>query len=494
MQITGIEKKRLSETDITRLVLARTFLYDLEACMVQRAYEDFISPADKSGALNRRFEKQFTYVDRFLPLGWHYGAVGAEEIVPESFRQKLADPAKKDHNRQHYGHVGNNFVIGSAYDLVLPSFKEADLRDAAMVGMNTAFDHDHLQIDRQRKLGHDYLGGLYAAAVMRLGRIKYGLPYTERQEKLAYFAVYWHSYPEKMLNSEMLTSDQLLQTYGESFGLNDLGSLLYWCRSELAMRGIDLADFSGHLPKEDEQLGKWLAYRLAAADKRASYAPPFLSILRTMATGEKPFINKDSIGQSLDFFLRNIKKEDIITRTIFEDIRDLRQAGMSAFEIAWLQTNKVKKLDYLLRVANCLLDGDFNLIERKFGKYISEGIYEFFREERTSAGTRTILLEYLPKLLIEDPMRICPGISADLAVTIRMIAADYGQAVNLLTGKREDLIRSLTAKEISKEKFIGWLDDLIGQVKERFKVETIGRYGEVPENLPVYCATLGVIK
>ena len=104
----------LPDSEIARLVVARTFLGELENCITQQHFTDYIH--DKSGRLGRRFERQFNFIDRLIPVAWHHAALAAENLVPEWFQAKLTDPQNSDHNRQHLAHVGNNVIVGSAYD------------------------------------------------------------------------------------------------------------------------------------------------------------------------------------------------------------------------------------------------------------------------------------------------------------------------------------------------------------------------------------------
>lgn len=484
-------KTLLPQSEIARLVVARTFLAEFENCLTNNHYSDYIE--DKSGQLGNRFERQFKFVDQLIPVAWHNAALAAENLVPERFQAKLADPQNSDHNRQHLAHVGNNVIVGSTYDLVLSSFGEADLADAANVLMFVAFDHDHEQIDTRIKDGHDYLGGLFAAGLMRLARLKWGLPFTERQESLAFYSVYWHSYPEKMTES-VSSAGQLLDTHGEQFGLNDPNSLLFWLVDELKQRGVDLRSLDCHVDKKGIGLAKWLGNRLAAADKRASYAPPFLSVLRTMATGEKPFISSEFIGKPLEYVIENIRNESVVTRTFFEDYRDLRKTGFSAFEINWLKVNKVKKLDYLVKTAGALVNNDMALITGKFQKYCQEVIYESFRERSIDAETRIRLLNLLPNLLFQSDFAVLNGLPADLAVTVQLIAHDFLNARKLISKKSKQLKNDLENMGMSKEQFMSWLSGLVNEVKANDRLKVVGRYAPVPENLPVYCVSLGVVK
>lgn len=488
----GVETKTLlPQSEIARLVVARTFLTELEDCITRNHYSGYVK--DSSGLSGNRFEKQFKFVDQLISVAWHNGALAAESLVPEQFQAKLADPQNSDHNRQHLAHVGNNVIVGSVNDLVLPSFSEVDLADAANVLMFTAFDHDHEQIDTRIKDGHDYLGGLFTAGLMRLARLKLGLPYTERQESLAFYSVYWHSYPEKMADS-VPSADQLLDTYGEKFGLNEPNSLLFWLVDGLQQRGVDIRSLDCHLNKKDMVLARWLGSRLAAGDKRASYAPPWLSVLRTMATGEKPFISDESIGQPLEFFLRNIRHEDVVTRTIFEDYRDLRKVGFSAFEINWLKENKAKKLDYLVKIADALVSGDTVMAVGKFQKYCQEVIYESFRERSINADSRAWLLNLLPNLLFQSNFAVLNGLPANLTTTIELIAHDCLNAKQLMSKKGKELRVDLKKKGMSGEQFMSWLTGLVNEVKADGNLKVVGRHAPVPENMPVYCVSLGVVK
>jgi len=481
----------LPDSEIARLVVARTFLGELENCITQQHFTDYIH--DKSGRLGRRFERQFNFIDQLIPVAWHHAALAAENLVPEWFQAKLTDPQNSDHNRQHLAHVGNNVIVGSAYDLSLSSFSGQDLVDSTSVLMFDAFTHDHLQIDKHIKDGHDYLGGLFVAGLMRLARLKWNLPYTERQESLAFFSVYWHSYPEKM--TEFVPSvSQLFDVYGEKFGINEPVSLLYWLKDELGKRNVDLAGLDCRLNEKDMFLAKWLSHRLAAGDKRASYAPPFMSVLRTMATGEKPFISSEFLGQPLEYFVKNIRHDDVVARTIFEDFRDLRQAGFSAFEINWLKENKVKKLDYLVKTAGVLAGNEKELIVEKFQKYCQEVIYESFRERSINADTRTWLLSLLPDLLFQNDFTALTDLPVDLAATVQLIAHDCVNAKKLMSKKSQELRGYLKNKGMSKEQFMSWLTGLVNEVKANGNLKVVGRYAPVPENMPVYCVSLGVIK
>lgn len=479
------------DSEIARLVIARTFLTEFENCLTNNHYSDYIE--DRSGQLGNRFERQFKFVDQLIPVAWHNAALAAENLVPEKFQAKLADPQNSDHNRQHLAHVGNNVIVGSTYDLVLPSFSKVDLADAANVLMFGAFNHDHLQIDRHIKDGHDYLGGLFTAGLMRLDRLKWGLPFTERQESLAFYSVYWHSYPEKMAKPVPSVSE-LLDTYGEKFGINDPASLLFWLKNELGQRNVDLAVLDCRLNEKDMFLAKWLSYRLAAADKRASYAPPFLSVLRTMATGEQPFISSEFIGKPLEYVIENIRNESVVTRIFFEDYRDLRKTGFSAFEINWLKVNKVKKLDYLVKTAGALVNNDMTLITGKFQKYCQEVIYESFRERSIDAETRIRLLNLLPNLLFQPDFAVLNSLPADLAVTVQLIAHDCLNARKLISKKSKQLKNDLKNMGMSKEQFMSWLTGLVNEVKANNRLKVVGRHAPVPENIPVYCVSLGVVK
>lgn len=483
---------QLPESEIARLVIARTFLTEFENCITNNHYSDYLE--DKSGQLGNRFERQFKFVDQLIPVAWHNAALAAENLVPERFQAKLADPQNSGHNRQHLAHVGNNAIVGSAYDLSLPSFSEEDLAHSANVLMFDSFTHDHLQIDRHIKEGHDYLGGLFAAGLMRLAGLKWGLPFTERQESLAFYSVYWHSYPEKMAKS-VPSAGELFATYGEKFGIDDPTSLLFWLKNELGQRNVDLAGLDCRLNEKDMFLAKWLSYRLAAADKRASYAPPFLSVLRTMATGEQPFISGEFIGKPLEYVIENIRNESVVTRTFFEDYRDLRKTGFSAFEINWLKVNKVKKLDYLVKTAGALVNNnDMTFITGKFQKYCQEVIYESFRERSIDAETRIRLLNLLPNLLFQSDFAVLNGLPADLAVTVQLIAHDCLNARKLISKKSKQLKNDLENMGMSKEQFMSWLSGLVNEVKANDRLKVLGRYAPVPENLPVYCVSLGVVK
>jgi len=411
--------------------------------------------------------------------------------VPEPFQKKLGDPRNPDHNRQHLAHVGNNAIIGSAYDLFLASMGSADSDDAAKALMFGSFTHDHLQIDRQLKDGHDYLGGLFSAGLMRLAKLR-GLPFTQRQESLAYYSVYWHSYPEKMTES-VPPAHKLLNDYGKQFGSNDSNSLLFWLNGELGQRGVSLASLDCHLSQSDTGLANWLVYRLAAADKRASYAPPFLSVLRTMATGDKPFISKESLGRTLDYFMANIRNVDVLTRTIFEDDRDLRKVGFSAFEINWIKSNKVKKLDYLLKIASVLVNNDSTLITSKYEHYGKEVIYEAFRERTIDADVRIWLLESLPNLFSQPELNSF-NLPQDLVNTLMTVIFEYQNAGRLMAAKGKELRSDLERAGMSGENFLSWLTSLLNEVKGSSQLRVVGRHTHVPRNLPIYCNSLGVVK
>jgi len=481
----------LPEPDIARLVVARTFLGELEGCITKQQYTHHIP--DKDGKLAGRFINRFEFVDQHIPIAWHYAAIAAEEIVPERFKAKLADPGNTDHNRQHLAHVGNNTIIGAAYDLYLPAFNRNDAIDSARVLKFEAFTHDHLQIDRRLKDGHDYLGGLFSKGLMRLARLKYGLPYTERQENLAFFAGFWHSYPEKMIN-ELPPAKKLLDTYGETFGLNDPGSLLYWLRDELSQKGVDLAGLDCQLAGSDLRLAIWLNHRLAAGDKRASYAPPFLSVLRTMGTGNKPFIGEEFIGQPLSFFEKKMRDENTVSRTWFEDQRDMRAAGFSAFEINWLKLNQVKKLDYLVRIASALATGNQDLLAEKFSNYTAEVVYEAYREKTMQQGERAYLLSRIPQLLAEPVFHDLEKFPPDLVNTIKTVVFEYRNATNLLDAKGQELRQFIRQKGWSTEQFLIWFTAIVAEMKAANKFKVVGRHEQTPENLPVYCVSLGVIK
>lgn len=494
-EVTNTNKEGVSalpETEIARLVVARTFLGELEECITNQHYEGYIQ--DGSGALGDRFQKQFNFVDQQIPVAWHYAALAAEDLVPEQFQVKLADPQNSDHNRQHLGHVGNNVIIGSAYDLCLSGFEEADLKDAAVALMASSFTHDHLQIDKQIKAGHDCLGGLFTAGLMRLARLKWGLPFTERQEKLAAFSVYWHSYPEKMKEGTQMPPAKALQDYGEIFGLNDPSSLLGWLNQELLQRRINLAALDCRAVQKDQFLAKWLSQRLAAGDKRASYAPPFLSILRTMATGNKQFIRQESLEKPWEYFLANIRKGDVVTRTFFEDSRDFRAVGLSAFEVNWLKLNKGKKLDYLFQIASALVFKDTGLIDRKFQNYITEVIYECFREKTIDGRMRAELLKTVPNLLKQQNFGLLDDFPKGLVETVGLVMGEYESARKMMRSKGVELKAELAEAGVSNTKFLDWLKKLINITKEKNNLKVINWHTPVPEHIPVYCASLGVIK
>ncbi len=483
----------LPEADIARLVVARTFLGELEECITRQHYEGY--SGDESGLLGRRFQAQFTYTDQHIPIAWHYAALAAEDLVPEWFQAKLADPSNSDHNRQHLGHVGNNVIIGSTYSLRLQGFNDETLRDAAMVLMSGSFTHDHLQIDKRIKDGHDYLGGLFTAGLMRLARLKWGLPFTERQEKLAAFSVYWHSYPEKMKNGLQLpAAKNLLQTFGQSFSLDDQNSLFGWLNWELCQRQVNLADFDLRIEKSDESFAVWLAERLAAGDKRASYAPPFLAVLRTIMTGNKLFIDKDSLGKPWEYFSDNIQKDVAVTRTFFEDSRDFREVGFSAFEINWLKINKGKKLNYLFQIASALTTGNLSLVDEKFRNYITEVIYESFREKAIDGPKRGELLKILPNLLKQQDHALFNELPQNLTKTIELIILEYNNARKIFNIKGQELRSELADAGISNATFLQWLKSLISKAREKNNLNIVGRHTPVPENMPVYCVSLGVVK
>jgi len=285
----------------------------------------------------------------------------------------------------------------------------------------------------------------------------------------------------------------LLETYGERFGINDPNSLLFWLNQELDQRGVDFASLDCHLDQNDMKLAKWLGYRLAAADKRASYAPPFLSVLRTMTTGQQPFISKESFGQPLKFFLDNIQNEDVLTRTFFEDLRDPRKVGFSAFEVNWLKINKVKKLDYLLKIASALVSNDSTLITGKYEHYGQEVIYEAFRERTIDAGTRIRLLEILPNLFSRSEFNSL-NLPQGLVNTLTTVIFEYQNAGCLMAAKGEGLRSDLEKTGMSGENFLIWLTSLVNEVKGSSELKVVGRHTYVPENLPVYCNSLGVVK
>lgn len=83
-------KTLLPQSEIARLVVARTFLTELENCITQNHYSGYVK--DHSGLSGNRFEKQFKFVDQLIPMAWHQAALAAEDLVPERFQAKLADP------------------------------------------------------------------------------------------------------------------------------------------------------------------------------------------------------------------------------------------------------------------------------------------------------------------------------------------------------------------------------------------------------------------
>lgn len=481
----------IPETEIARLVVARTFLGELEECVTDQYYRHPLSGNNKEA--NEIFSRKFSFIDQLVPVAWHYAAKMAEDFIPADFKAKLADPANADHNRQHLGHVGNNVIVGASYDLELPGFTPTEAKDAAMALMAAAFIHDHLQIDAGIKPGHDHIGGLFIKGLMRFARLKHRLPFNERQENLAFYSVYWHSYPEKKVGN-LPSARDLIDHYGEQFGLNNQNSLLYWLTHELNQLGVDINSLDCHLSGGDLRLAKWVNHRLVAGDKRASYAPPFLSVLRTMGTGDKPFLDPSLIGRPLKFFEENIKNESVVTRTLFEDRRNLRDVGFSAFELNWLKFNQVRKLDYLVMMAEVLATGGNEFITGKFSKYAEKVITESWRKQTLDPAGRHYLLAALPRLFSGMNLSSLAQFSPDLVNTIEIIILEHENAMKLLGNKGQELRKIMIDRKWPIDKFMTWFSDLTGQIKETSQYQVVGRHGKIPENLPVYCTSLGVIK
>ena len=212
-----------------------------------------------------------------------------------------------------------------------------------------------------------------------------------------------------------------------------------------------------------------------------------------MATGDKPFISKESLGRTLDYFMANIRNVDVLTRTIFEDDRDLRKVGFSAFEINWIKSNKVKKLDYLLKIASVLVNNDSTLITSKYEHYGKEVIYEAFRERTIDADVRIWLLESLPNLFSQPELNSF-NLPQDLVNTLMTVIFEYQNAGRLMAAKGKELRSDLERAGMSGENFLSWLTSLLNEVKGSSQLRVVGRHTHVPRNLPIYCNSLGVVK
>jgi len=452
---------------LARRIVEGSFLSELEKLIIKEHLNAL--SAEKSDVrqnIKRRFETRLHLVDFLLPIAWHFAAIAAEEIMPEQFLVKLSDPENSDHNRQHLAQVGNNLMVSLANNLKLPFFNEDKVRKIAMVGMFAAFVHDHLQIDTGDKKGHDKIGAVFAAGLMRLARLKHNLLYTEEMESLVFYACYWHSYPETRDYEGMASTAQILAEFGEQYGLETPGSLLNWLKLELESIGEKLENIGCNLtPEQLTTYGEanFIADRVFAADKRASYAPPFLSVLRTLGTGDNAFILKEHINQPAIDLIKKQNSKDTVLRTIFECFRDLRSGGMDAFEAAWLEKNMRRKLDYLALIARAMITGDFEPISNKFEDY----------KKQVLAQSR--------------------GNFESCRDVLGLIEADKQKALKLLREKAEELKASLNDLGMSNDEFLVWFNSLIIQVLEFPRIRAIGRTNYVPE-LPVYCRRLRVLE
>ena len=63
-----------------------------------------------------------------------------------------------------------------------------------------------------------------------------------------------------------------------------------------------------------------------------------------------------------------------------------------------------------------------------------------------------------------------------------------------MSKKGKELRGYLKSKGMAEEQFMDWLTGLVNEVKADGNLKVVGRHAPVPENMPVYCVSLGVVK
>lgn len=403
-------------------------------------------------------------VGKPFALAYYYAGQMAEGMMPPDFLAKLHDFSKPDHGVPHLARVQQDSIVSADHN---PGFRQltAEQRwDAAMALMAAGAGHDHLENDAGLKRGHDHLGAPHTAMMMLLAG-ESGIPYSDSQIRLAADAVLHHSYRDSVDNP-MLPVAEIIAQYDPVY--SEKSQLWRYHKDKFALRNWRIEEFDFNLTDKETALIPFVRDRLFASDKRDSrLAPPFLTLVRTMATPHngrndaiKPFIEAEGLFKPLEYFLGQNYRDtkDVITRVIYELLMDLEAGGFNEFERGWTYDLDRKKLDYVSTIARDLATGDSPVIQFKFEEYLEKA----------------------------KGYPLGCGSQKDLQ---RLITMERQATQTTFAAQSEQLRLDLAQSGKSGEEYNAWLALLMADVQARMKINGHHDYKDLVD-LPIHNTTL----
>lgn len=386
-------------------------------------------------------------------------------------------------------------------NLVVLGLAEDNQQDFCMAGGEAIISHDLLQVDGKTKNGHDHVGAIFSAGLMKLAQIE-GMAVRNEQLPLVARAVYHHSYPEGIgEQGDIPAFKQILVNFQTKYEVDPETQFpaLVWLRDKLSENGFDLYDLDHDFPEVDKMTARTLCQELAAADKRDSQAPASMANLRTMLVNVKrPFADfnyglerhKQLIDRGINS--GNTSPEeffDDISRIGYELVRDQRTRGMSPFEISWLYGTIKRRSEYLPVFGQELVTGRIDTVNKKYLEWMLMVEKEAKVEGRLALGDS--IVEILRKTQEGKPWLFVKNqLPKDLSTTrITKIVCDDYQAVRRMWMRKSSLQQSLNGHNPAG--FVENINELLAYIAMKRNYLRAPHHPKVPY-LPVFVATFGM--